>query len=174
MIQQTTDRQHMLQELEQTTHDLLQTIASFDQEMFNTIPFEGSWTAGQVAEHLLKAESGIPEVLSGPVMPAARPTDEMVPVIESIFLNFEIKLVSPEFILPSAGPHNRQVMLNGFELVRTELQGLAQTTDLTQICTSFPFPEVGELTRWEWLHFAVCHSKRHTRQLKNIYKVLTT
>jgi hypothetical protein len=173
MIQQTVNKQQLLEELEQTTHDLLQTIASFDQEMLNTIPFEGSWTAGQVAEHLLKAESGIPEVLSGPVAPAARPIDEMVPVIESIFLDFNTKMKTPEFILPSAGPHDRQVLLNGFELVRTELQRLAGAEDLTKVCTSFSFPQMGELTRWEWLNFALCHSKRHTRQLKNIYKALT-
>lgn len=162
----------MLHELQQTTHDLLQTIASFDQELLNKVPFEGSWTAGQVGEHLLKAESGIPEVLSGPVVAVVRPADEMVPAIESVFLDFSTKLKSPEFILPSAGPHDRQVLLNGFEFVRKELMQMAQQDDLTLICTSFPFPQMGELTRWEWLHFAVCHSKRHIRQLKNIYKQL--
>jgi hypothetical protein len=170
MTQQTLNKQYLLRELEQTTRDLLQAIAAFDQQTLNIVPFEGSWTAGQVSEHLLKAESGIPEVLTGPVMSATRPIDQMVPMIESVFLDFTTKMKTPEFILPSDGPHDRQVLLNGFEFVRITMQKLASTQDLTQVCTSFPFPQMGELTRWEWLNFALCHSKRHTRQLKNIYQ----
>ena len=41
-----------IQEFEETTFDLGKVLSSFSQEEFNKIPFEGSWTAGQVAEHL--------------------------------------------------------------------------------------------------------------------------
>jgi uncharacterized damage-inducible protein DinB len=173
MVHQHVDKQYLLQGLEETTHDLLQILAAFDQQQFNRVPFEGSWTAGQVAEHLLKSESGIPEVLMGPVMPAQRPIDEMAPAIADVFLDFSTKLKSPEFILPSDGPHDQQMLLDGFEFVRGTLKKQAETADLTKVCTSFPFPQMGELTRLEWLYFAFCHSTRHIRQLRKIYEAVS-
>ena len=166
------DKQFILLSLDETTRELLSTIGSFTPEHLNTIPFEGSWTAGQVAEHLLKSESGIPEVLTGPVVAAVRPIDEMVPAIESVFLDFTTRLKSPDFILPSDEPKDKQVLLDAFEFVRSELKKIAGSADLSKVCTSFPFPQMGELTRLEWLHFAICHSKRHIRQMKNIKAAL--
>jgi DinB superfamily len=160
----------LLGQLELTTRELLQTIAAFSPEQFNQIPFEGSWTAGQVAEHLLKSESGIPEVVSGATKPTERAIDEKLGAIESIFLDFEIKMKSPDFIIPGNGPHNKEEILDAFTSVRDRMINMARTMDLSLTCTSFPFPEIGELTRWEWLGFAVCHSTRHIRQLKNIYQ----
>ena len=168
-----TDLNKLLKELDITTKELLQIIAAFSQEQFNKVPFEGSWTAGQVSEHLLKSIAGRPELMAGPTKPTERKPDEKVMVIESIFLDFETKMKSPEFILPSDGPHEKETLLEDFRSVMAELTSKARTMDLTVTCMDFPFPKIGELTRWEWICFAICHAKRHTRQLKNIYQHIT-
>ena len=41
----------MIAEIKQTAADLLQALEAFNEHSFNQVPFEGSWTAGQVAEH---------------------------------------------------------------------------------------------------------------------------
>ena len=41
-----------LRDFENTNVELLQLFSSFNQEQINVVPFEGSWTAGQLAEHL--------------------------------------------------------------------------------------------------------------------------
>ena len=154
--------------LKSSTSDLLNVLAEFENEQINKVPFEGSWTAGQVAEHLLKSEVGIPHLLAENVKSTERPADEKVPVIESIFLNFETKLKAPDFIIPSNGPHEKDNLLNSLKETREKILDIAETTDLSKTCTSAQFPGMGELTRWESLNFAVCHSIRHTRQLRNI------
>lgn len=164
------DTRQLLLELDQTEHDFHAILASFEPEQINVVPFEGSWTAGQVAEHILMAESGIPETLLGSTAPTERPIAQFVPVIESIFLDFTAKYQAPEFIIPSSGPHDQQELLNAFKTNRARIRNLADTADLSLTCTDFAFPQVAELTRWEWLQFVLCHSKRHTRQLRNIFE----
>jgi uncharacterized damage-inducible protein DinB len=160
----------LINELDKTTKELLDTVDSFSQEQFNVIPFEGSWTAAQVAEHLWKAESSIPKVLEG----ASRPTterqgNEKMELIKSVFLDFTRKYESPEFILPSNERKEKEELLKALKKTRTDIRALTDTVDLSRTFTDFPLPKLGELTGWEWICFAVCHSKRHIRQLKNIY-----
>ncbi|NII26587.1 DinB family protein [Pseudoflavitalea sp. X16] len=169
-----TDLNKLLRELDLTARGLLETVAAFSQGQFNKIPFAGSWTAGQVSEHLLKSIAGIPELMLGNTRTTTeRKGDEKVQAIESIFLDYDIKMKSPDFTLPSGGPHDRNELLNGLRTALDALAEKARTTDLTATCTDFPFPRIGELTRWEWICFAICHSKRHTLQLKNIYRPIS-
>src|SRR5215210_3064680 len=82
-------------ELDNVTQKLMQLISSLDEEQLNTIPFEGSWTAGQVAEHLIKSNGGFAKLLFGPVKETERATDELVEPIKKTFLDFTINMDSP-------------------------------------------------------------------------------
>ncbi|GGM93277.1 hypothetical protein GCM10010967_28020 [Dyadobacter beijingensis] len=166
----TVNRQQLLHDLDQTEHDFSSVLAAFQPAAVNAIPFEGSWTAGQVAEHILLSESGIPETILGSTDETVRPVGQYVPVIESIFLDFSAKYESPEFIVPSPGPHDQRNLLDAFKAERAEIRQIAASEDLSLTCTDFEFPQIANLTRWEWLQFVLCHSKRHTRQLRNIFE----
>lgn len=165
---ETVDRKQLLHDLDQTEQDFYAILATLTPRQVNTVPFEGSWTAGQVAEHILMSESGIPETVLGSTEQTDRPVAQYVPVIESIFLDFTAKYQAPEFIIPSEGPHDQQQLLEAFKSERAAIREIAANEDLTLTCTDFEFPQIANLTRWEWLQFVLCHSKRHTRQLRNI------
>lgn len=167
-----TMKEQLITGFNETTRDLLATLSLFNQNEFNKIPFEGSWTAGQTAEHLYKSDSSIPNVLKSNSKATERNPFEKTAVIEMIFFDFSKKLQSPEFILPSAEPKNKEDFIKGFERTRKELKDLIETLDLRRTFTDFPFPQLGEFTGWEWICFAVSHSKRHIRQMKNIAEKL--
>jgi uncharacterized damage-inducible protein DinB len=169
---ETSMKEQLIKEFEETTSELLSTLSSFSNEKFNQVPFEGSWTAGQVAEHLFKSESNIPRVLKGNSKETKRDPFEKTGIIRSIFLDYTKKLQSPEFILPSNDKKDKDQFINAFEKIRKELRTLIETTDLSRTFTDFPFPQLGEFTGWEWICFAVCHSKRHIRQMKIIAEKL--
>jgi hypothetical protein len=161
-------KEQLITEFNETTKDLLATISLFTQEEFNKIPFEGSWTAGQVAEHLYKSESNIGKALNGNSATTERDPYKHIEVIQKIFLDYTRKLQSPEFIIPSSEPKNRNQFVRYFEETRKELEALMKTLDLDKTFTDFSFPQLGHLTGWECICFIVCHSKRHIRQMKNI------
>lgn len=159
---------NVLKELESTKSNLLQVISSAEQEKFNDVPFEGSWTAGQVSEHILKAIGT--DLLYGNVKPTERNPDEKIAETGKLFLNFDIKMKSPEFILPSDTPKNKETILHDVEKSLNRLTEAAKTLDLSVICLDFELPGFGEFTRLEWIWFYIFHTQRHIHQLKNIEK----
>ena len=160
----------LLKELKDAKTELLEVISSVPQEQFNTVSFEGSWTAGQVAEHILRAVG--PDVLYGATKPTERQPDEKVEQTADLFLNFDIKMQSPDFILPSDKPKNKHVVLTMAEKTYNKLIEAADTLDLSATCLAFEIPGFGAFTRMEFLWFYVFHTQRHIHQLKNIAKVL--
>ena len=88
----------------ETINKLLQTISSFPEEKFNTVPFYGSWTAAQVSDHILKSASGIQKMLSTNTKPTTRQPHEKIEAIKSMFLDFNTKMKSHEFVLPENTP----------------------------------------------------------------------
>ena len=162
------NNQAAYQEYTSTYRELLQLLSTFSQEQLNTVPFEGSWTAAQVGEHLLKGT--IADAVDGPGVPTQRAPDEMKAVIEGIFLDFTTKLQSPDFVLPEAKEYDKQNLLHALEATVSRTEKAIQTQDLSMTYAEFDFPQVGPLTRLEWVCFGVAHAKRHIRQLRNIYE----
>src|SRR5688572_12000129 len=92
----------LIEEVDNTTRELLRLIAVLDHAQLNTVPFEGSWTAAQVAQHVFKSDELILKSLNGPGKPTSRPIDEGIQSIKETFLNFNTKLISPAEIVPES------------------------------------------------------------------------
>lgn len=163
-------REELLNWLDETTEGMLEAIQQFSQQQFNQVPFEGSWTGGQVAEHIYKAEKGCAKIWSGPKATTLRAPDANVEMIKSVFLDYSTKLKSPEFIIPSNGPHDKDSAYNAWQANREAMRKIAETMDLEATYTGFSLPGLGEITGGEWITFVYCHSTRHIRQLRLIYE----
>ena len=172
MQQTALNKSKLLTQYDEAEQEFLNVLASFTQEQINQVPFAGSWTAAQVADHMFKSKSGMPQLLTGPTADTAREPDEMIEAINSVFLDFTTKLQSPDFILPTNEPANREALLTSLAAIRDNIKAVSATIDLSKTITSFPFPGMGEFTAYEWIYFAICHTRRHTHQLKNIFWTL--
>jgi hypothetical protein len=155
-------------EITNTKEEFLKTLDLFDQESINTIPFEGSWTGGQVAEHVLKSLSGALQNITGPVKHTERKPDEHVKQLGDIFLNMDIKMKSPDFIIPSNDPKDKSSLTASLRAALDGIKTVTITEDLSATCTGFEMPMLGAFTRLEWISFSSFHTRRHTQQLKNI------
>src|SRR5215210_646066 len=89
--------------------DFIHSLNSFTEQQVNETPFEGSWTPGQVTDHIIKATGGIPDQNA---VPADRGYNEKVAMIESVFLNFELRFKSPDFVFPGNGPFERNELVS--------------------------------------------------------------
>jgi hypothetical protein len=158
----------LVNELASVKVELVEVLSRFGDQNINTIPFEGSWTAGQVAEHVLMSASAVAGALKGPVRPADRDPEQHIQLMSDIFLNFDHKLKSPDFIIPSDEPKNKQVLLNALTKTFDSIEYSAASGDLDMICMAFEMPTLGNLSKKELIWFTIVHTKRHVRQLKNI------
>ncbi|PSK92117.1 DinB family protein [Taibaiella chishuiensis] len=159
-------------ETEKTFKGLYHALAPLSEQQVNTVPFAGSWTAGQVTEHIIKSAGGLNHVCGGPGIAVDRAQDEKVKAIRDLFLDFSVKFQAPDFIVPCNGPHNKEELLTSLRQVEQEIGQLAATTDLSPECALFELPGFGKLTKFELLSFVLIHAQRHTRQLENISRHL--
>lgn len=161
-------KKQLLAELDATLSELLQLVASIDDDRLNAVPFPGSWTAGQVARHLVLSNGGFLKILSGPVKDTTRPFNAGVETIRRTLLDFSARLTAPAFVEPPATSYHKEDLLTALQEIKTGILNTAQATDLTPTCIAFELPRLGYLTRWEALHFVLYHTQRHIRQLRSI------
>lgn len=160
-------QKELLNNFTKVTGELIQVLSEFSQLQLNSVPFDGSWTPGQVGDHLSKVYN-VSETLTGKVTDTSRDPELNNAGISSTFLNFEIKMESPEFVLPTAETIHKQELIASLEEKITRIANVIQTHDLTKTCLDFELPMVGTLTRSEWINFVIVHTKRHLHQLNNI------
>ncbi|TMI65299.1 MAG: DUF1569 domain-containing protein [Bacteroidetes bacterium] len=166
-------KQELQPALKKSFNELLSILGSLDEKQINAVPFEGSWTAAQVAEHLSRSYEII-EALKVQAATTERPADEKVETLKAMFLNRDVKMKSPAFILPSEKPINRELLIKDLTIKTNNIIQFLNTEDLSLSCPAINFPGFGHLTRMEWLCFISYHTERHLYQLRNIYNLITT
>lgn len=135
------------------------------QALFNKIPFEDSWTIGQVAEHIAICSCGIPD---NHVKEAERAYDENEEALRGIFLDMSQKAKADPAVTPHLPPHEKEELLEKIKANKILLTNTINGKELSQLCLDMEFPFMGYLTRYEWLRFVQVHTQRHLNQIRNI------
>lgn len=156
----------------ETYGKLIDIISNFSEEEINTVPFEESWTGGQTVQHMILACAGIPKLFAGNTEKSTREPDENVKQLDAIFLDFSTKYQAPENIKPAAIDYEKNSLLASIKKIQNDLFEAAETYDLTLICLDAKIPGCENFTIYEWLHFAIVHTQRHTHQLQSIYEII--
>ncbi|MFA6059548.1 MAG: DinB family protein [Taibaiella sp.] len=151
------------------SQSLLHLANSFSEKGFNTIPFEGSWTAAQVIDHITKSNKSIAQALSLEGKPADRKPDERTPELAKIFLDFKTKLKSPDFILPTQDIYQKASLIATLE---SSIEKLKEGVGNTSLIDAIEHQAFGEITKLELLYFVVYHTQRHMHQLQHIYEIV--
>jgi hypothetical protein len=141
-------------------------IGSFTNEQLTRIPFEGSWTAAQVATHIIMATDGLPD---NRTENTNRDYKAQIENIQRLWLDNTAKYQSPEFLVPVDPIPTKEQILAELDRIKNKNITIVHEKDLTDSCMDFAIPTFGYLTRYEWLVFIALHVVRHTRQLQNIH-----
>lgn len=160
--------QHLKNEIDQAMAKLIALLSSIEDQKINSVPFEGSWTAGQLAKHMILSIGGAVQLMNGPFKETDRKPDQHVAEIEASFLNFNIKMESPEFIRPPKITYSKKDLVHSLEQIKEELNSALQSVDMTQTCILYELPVLGYLTRLEAAAFVRAHTLRHIHQLEKI------
>jgi hypothetical protein len=144
-------------------------LAGMDDHLINRIPYEGSWTAAQVFDHVTKSINGLSGSLKKPSVPAGRDVEARIPELEKVFLDFSHKLKSPDFILPGKGPFEKQQVLDNLNAAFEHLKENSADADMEDLVEGLP---LGPITKLEILHFLRIHAERHVHQMEKISKAL--
>lgn len=121
----------LIQDIETTFDNLCDEMSKFDKDTLNQVPFKGSWTAGQTAEHIIICGSGIPDTHT---TESNRAYDEKVKAIKDLFLNFDLKFETNPSIAPDSAPHNKKVLVQKIREIKAHLKSVAANTELEALC----------------------------------------
>lgn len=157
----------------ETFKKLNEILSEFSESELNIVPYKGSWTAGQTAQHIILACSGYPDLFAGNTEKTTRKPDEKIKEIEALFLNFNIKMDSPDFIKPEIKDYNKNSLTLSLLNIESELLTASENCDLTLTCLDFEVPGFGKFTILEWINFGLVHAQRHTKQLHDIFNYVT-
>ena len=169
MTTEKIEAKEILDQLDETTSAFLNVISSFTEEEINTIPFQKSWSAAQVADHVMQSTDSMVNSLNTKGKITLRSIDEGVQGLKDVFLNFDTKLQSPKFILPGKDLYNREELIEKLNNSFWQLKTLSNTVDLSETINHVVF---GDITKLEIVHFVVYHTQRHIHQLKNIFQTV--
>lgn len=157
----------------ETFKNLSEIHSKFSETQLNTVPYEGSWTAGQTTQHIIKACSGYAALFLGKTEKTNRKPDLYIKDLEALFLNYDIKMESPDFLKPEITDYNKNEQTVELLNKESDLLTLAEIHDLTLTCLDFQLPGYQNFTILEWISFALIHAQRHTKQLNDIYNQIT-
>ncbi|HEY2722125.1 MAG TPA: DinB family protein [Chitinophagaceae bacterium] len=161
----TTNTEQLFELLDAATSEFLEMVLSFDERGLNTIPYPGSWTVGQVAEHVTRSNLGIAKDLQIKGQVSEREPDKGAEKLKSIFLDFDKKLSSPSFILPTQNQYKKDHLLSDLKSSIEIITTACKHEDLFQLINH---PIFGEVTKLEIVYFVVYHTQRHIHQLEKI------
>lgn len=157
----------------ETFKNLNEIHSKFSETELNSVPYEGSWTAGQTTQHILLACSGYAALFLGKTEKTTRKPDLYIKDLEALFLNFNIKMDSPDFLKPEIKDYNKNEQTLALLNKESDLLTLSEVHDLTLTCLDFQLPGYENFTILEWISFALIHTQRHTKQLNDIYQDVT-
>lgn len=158
-------KQQLVTAINDAANQYINLLQGLTEAEVNHVPFEGSWTVGQLFEHVIKATISIPKALDAASEQVDRNPEEKIEGLRKTFLDFTTKMKSPAFIEPSEGTHEKQASIDQLRSAFEQLETSATKADLTQVVKNSPF---GDISKLEMLHFVLFHTQRHLHQLENI------
>ena len=170
MITGTLDTKQLFASLNETWIEFANLVCAVDEEKFNAVPFKDCWTVAQLSTHVKKSNNAIIQGLQMQGKPSGRNGDEGVENLKKIFLDFETKYQSPDFIVPEIKLYNKQDVIYQLETSIEKLKQLRSEVDINEMIS---LPAFGEITKYELLNFVLVHTQRHIHQLKKITSILS-
>jgi hypothetical protein len=170
MLKDISHKEDVLVSLEKTTSDLFQLLDRFDQQNINRIPFEDSWTAAQLADHITRSNLSITKALLLSGVAINRDKGARIKELKEIFLDFKTKMKSPEFIQPTKNSYEKITVLN---YLKQSFQKMLEVGRRTDMSVMINHPAFGDITKFEILHFVLYHTQRHIYQLEKIFQAIS-
>ncbi len=164
---QVNPAKKLLASIDAASEELRGLLSPLSEKQINTIPFEDSWTAAQLADHVTKSNRGIEQAMNMEGTVTNRDPAKRAGELADVFLNFSKKMKSPEFILPKQQLYEKTTVL---EKLKKSNEGLKEKAGSVEADSIISHPNFGQITKLEMLYFVLYHTQRHTHQLKNIIK----
>ena len=169
MIKEDLQKNQLLALLEDTATRFIEKLHQFNEVKINLVPFVNSWTAAQVGDHLTKSNNSIAKAMGLSGTNINRDPRGRVEELKAVFLDFNTRLKSPDFILPAQDIYKREVVIKNLESSIKKLMEAGSGANLSEMINHRAF---GDISKYEILCFVHFHTQRHFHQLEKIFEAV--
>ena len=155
--------------LEEIWEEMLDLAKSTATKDMNRVPFTDSWTVAQLITHVTKSNRAIGQGMQMPGKLAERNPESGISKLKKMFLDFDTKYQSPDFILPEDTVYEKEAVIRELEKSIDTIRNSEAKQHLTEIIS---LPVFGEISKVELFHFVLYHTQRHIHQLQKILMAL--
>ena len=158
-------KEQILNDLNDSGKQVIEVVNNTPAEAFNRQK-NGKWSVGDHFAHLVILEGLIIKIMKGRVIPLKdREPNARIKVIRKIFENLDRKLQAGGPINPEPGDKNKEQLEQQFIQNRSQMAEIIEKEDLSLLCLDFKHAFFKELSRLEWVYFAIIHAARHAKQM---------
>lgn len=165
MITGTLQIATLIHHIEQVNEMLVQLLHSIDERNFNQSPGPGKWSIAQVADHIRLSNNSVAKALALKGTAVDRNPAERVSELKKMFLDFQTKYQSPDFIVPPKDIYDQELLLKDLQASIQLIRDRMYEDDLDELINH---PAFGDISKFEILHFVLYHTQRHLQQIKAI------
>jgi hypothetical protein len=168
------ERAKVVKYLADSETEFLRSIENVSEAQWRFKPAPEKWSVGEVAEHIVLAESllfaNVEKAMASNANPAwQEQTKGKTEFLERVLLNRNGKAQAPEAIVPT-GKLSRDEVIAQFKAVRAKTTNFVRTTDLSlkDHTAEHPFKIFGTLNAYQWLIYIPLHNLRHDQQIAEV------
>ena len=169
MMIETINKTDLLDQIDEAVSQLIDLMSALEENEINTIPYQGSWTAGQLFQHITKSTEAVAKAMQEEGKHVDRDPAENIANLKKTFLDFSTKLESPDFIVPEEGTYEKLASIQKLGSSFQKLRACVDDADLSVVVHKSP---IGDATKLEMLHFVLYHTQRHLHQMKKIHEAI--
>ena len=168
-----SDRRKINNYLKKTKAALVSKVEALSDEQWNYKPSPDVWSAAEISEHILKAESVVLKRVGNTDNMERKPElmasiDEKSEEMIAFIVARETKLSAPEPVAPTKSFASPEAFISAFEKRRSETADYVRSLDKPVKSYYEVFGPIGEVNGYHWLLFISAHTERHIKQLDEV------
>jgi hypothetical protein len=167
------ERAHLIKLLQDSQTEFLSCVEGVREAQWNWKPAPDRWSVGEIAEHIMVAESVIFAFIHRAFKSPANPDWQTKTAGKTELLEKEMpdrtrKATAPEQLRPRGV--SKAEVVQRFKEVRAQTIHFAETTQapLKEHTTDHPFPVFNTLNAHQWLLLVPLHNLRHDQQIAEV------
>ena len=169
-----SERLFIVDYLERTQYDLLQSLDSVDEKSWYQVPADGGWSIAQIVEHIVMAEQA---VFNGAAEALKQSPEELMDLrANDAWLLSKIndrgrKVTSP--LVPSGEMKSKETLIRRFKEVRANTLNYVQTTQ-DKVRAHYGTSPYGPADVYQLLMVIGGHNMRHNAQVLETLEEIQT
>jgi len=161
------------EKIKNNTQALFESISALSEEKANAKIDDNTWSVLECLEHIFLVDVGVSKTLIVDI--TADNKNDKSELFSEGKLNYllvdkrqEFKVPAPDFVSPTGRFKTLVEAQKSIEVIIEKIISHIKLNAIENEKQTIQHPRLGEMTKLDWVHFLMAHTKRHVLQIEEI------